>query len=167
MNPGHSSVTREVSMNLNAEYVNPFLEAASAVFKQLLFVDLRRGKLTIKEMPEPSHDIAIIIGITGAVNGEVVFSMGLNMVNKISESLVPGLSEAQIKMEYKDIVGELANMITGNAMNLFAYSGKRVEMTTPTVVEGKDFTITLMKQTTLGINLHSPFGQLEMNVALK
>ncbi|HRX15631.1 MAG: chemotaxis protein CheX [Spirochaetes bacterium] len=154
-------------MNINAEYVNPFLEAASAVFKSVMNVDLRRGKMIIKENPEPSHDVAIIIGITGAINGEVVYSMGYNMVTKIAEILAPGMTEEQIKSEYKDIVGELANMITGNAMNLFAYSGKSIDITTPTVVNGKDFTITLVQQTTLGINLYSPMGQLEMNVALK
>lgn len=154
-------------MNINAEYVNPFLEAASAVFKQLLNVDLRRGKLVLKEVPQPSHDVAIIIGITGAVTGQVVFSLSLEMVKKIAHVLAPSLSEKDIANEWKDIVGEVANMITGNAMNLFAHSGKRVEMTTPTVIEGESFTITLIKQTTLGINLYSPFGQLEMNIALK
>jgi chemotaxis protein CheX len=154
-------------MNINAEYVNPFLEAASAVFKSIMNVDLRRGKMIIKENPEPSHDVAIIIGITGAINGEVVYSMGFQMVTKIAEILAPGMTEEQILSEYKDIVGELANMITGNAMNLFAYSGKSIDITTPTVVNGKDFTITLVQQTTLGINLYSPMGQLEMNVALK
>jgi chemotaxis protein CheX len=154
-------------MNINAEYINPFLEAASAVFKSVMGVDLRRGKLSIKEYPEPSHEVAIIIGITGAVTGELVYSMSYGMVYKIANILAPGLSEEQVKTEYKDIVGELANMITGNAMNLFAYSGKRIEMTTPTVIDGKNFTITMVKQTTLGINLYSPFGQLEMNVALK
>ncbi len=112
-------------------------------------------------------DVAIIIGITGSVTGEVVYSLGFNMVTKIAEILAPGLSTEQIKMEYKDIIGELANMITGNAMNLFATKGKTIEITTPTVVEGKDFTITMIKQTTLGINLYSPMGQLEMNIALK
>jgi len=58
-------------------------------------------------------------------------------------------------------------MITGNAMNIFAYAGKRIEITTPTVIDGKNFTITHVKQTTLAISLYSPFGQLEMNVALK
>jgi chemotaxis protein CheX len=154
-------------MNINAEYVNPFLEAASAVFKSIVGVDLKRGKLAIKESPEPSHEVAILIGITGAITGEVVYSMGYNMVFKIANMLAPGLSEQQIKSEYKDIVGELANMITGNAMNLFAYTGKRIEMTTPTVIDGKNFTITHVKQTTLAINLYSPYGQLEMNVALK
>jgi chemotaxis protein CheX len=154
-------------MNINAEYVNPFLEAASAVFKSVLNVDLKRGKLIIKDHPQPSQDVAIIIGITGNINGEVVYSMGFPMVQKIAEILSPGLTPAQIDVEYKDIIGELANMITGNAMNLFAYSGKTIDITTPTVVSGKDFTITFVKQTTLGINLYSPYGQLEMNVALK
>ncbi len=154
-------------MNINAEYVNPFLEAASAVFKSILNVDLRRGKLVIKESPIPSMNVAIIIGITGGITGEVVYSMEFNMVYKIASILAPGLSEEQIKVEYKDIVGELANMITGNAMNLFATSGKTIDITTPTVVEGKSFTITMIKQTTLGINLYSPMGQLEMNIALK
>jgi chemotaxis protein CheX len=154
-------------MNINAEFVNPFLEAASAVFKSILNVDLRRGKLIIKESPIPSMDVSIIIGITGAVTGEVVYSLGYPMVTKIAETLAPSLSPDQIKNEYKDIIGELANMITGNAMNLFATTGKTIEITTPTVVEGKDFTITMIKQTTLGINLYSPMGQLEMNIALK
>jgi chemotaxis protein CheX len=154
-------------MNINAEYVNPFLEAASAVFKSILNVDLRRGKLVIKESPVPAMDIAIIIGITGSITGEVVYSMEFNMVKKIADILAPGLSEDQIKHEYKDIIGELANMITGNAMNLFATTGKTIEITTPTVLEGRDFTITMIKQTTLGINLYSPMGQLELNIALK
>ncbi|HDP79920.1 MAG TPA: chemotaxis protein CheX, partial [Spirochaetes bacterium] len=115
---------------INAEYVNPFLEAAGAVFKSVVGVELKRGKLSIKESPDPSHEVAILIGITGSVNGEVVYSMGYNMVEKIANILAPGLSEAQIKMEFKDIVGELANMITGNAMNIFAYTGKRIEITT-------------------------------------
>jgi len=154
-------------MNINAEYVNPFLESASAVFKSILNVDLRRGKLIIKESPEPSMDISIIIGVTGGVTGEVVYGMGMPMVQKIADILAPGLSPEQVKSEYKDIIGELANMITGNAMNLFASSGKSIDITTPTVVEGKDVTITMIKQTTLGINLYSPMGQLEMNIALK
>ncbi len=154
-------------MSINAEYINPFLEAASVVFKSILNVDLRRGKLIIKENPIPSLDVAIIIGITGGVTGDIVYSMSYPMVQKIAEVLMPGLSEEQMMNEYKDIVGELANMITGNAMNLFASTGKVIDMTTPTVIDGKNFNITMIKQTTLGITLYSPMGQLEMNIALK
>ena len=153
--------------SINAEYINPFLEAATVVFKSLLKVDLRRGKLIIKDNPIPSMDIAMIIAITGGISGEIVYSMSFGMVEKIAEVLIPGLTEDQIKSEYRDIVGELANMITGNAMNLFASTGKDIDITTPTVMEGKDFTATMLQQTTLGITLYSTMGQLEMNIALK
>jgi chemotaxis protein CheX len=157
-------------MNVNAEYVNPFLKAASSVFKSVVGVDLRRGKLVVKDKPLPSHDVAIIIGITGGVQGIVIYSMSMGMVYKIADILMPGLSKEQIDIEWKDIMGEFANMITGNAMNLFTdinNSMQRISITTPTVVEGKDYTISAIQQTTLGINLYSPMGSLEMNVALK
>ena len=153
--------------SINAEYINPFLEAATVVFKSILKVDLRRGKLIIKDNPTPSMDIAIKIDIIGGISGEIVYSMSFPMVEKIAEVLIPGLTEDQIKSEYKDIVGELANMITGNAMNLFASTGKDIDITTPTVMEGKDFVISVLQQTTLGITLYSTMGQLEMNIALK
>lgn len=157
-------------MNVNAEYVNPFLKAASSVFKSVVGVDLRRGKLVVKDKPLPSHDVAIIIGITGGVQGVVVYSFSMTMVYKIADILMPGLSKEQIDSEWKDIMGEFANMITGNAMNLFTDVTKgtqQVQITTPTVIEGKEFTISAIHQTTLGINLYSPMGSLEMNVALK
>ncbi len=157
-------------MNVNAEYVNPFLKAASSVFKSVVGVDLKRGKLVVKDKPVPTHDVAIIIGITGGVQGIVVYSMSMVMVHKIADILMPGLSKEQIDTEWKDIMGEFANMITGNAMNLFTnitQGTQQVSITTPTVIEGREFTISAVQQKTLGINLYSPMGSLEMNVALK
>lgn len=152
-------------MNLNAEYINPFLEAASIVFKSILNVDLRRGKLVIKKSPVPSMEIAIIIGIVGGITGEIVYSMDFNMVKKISSALIPGMTDEQIKTEYKDIMGEIANMITGNAMNLFASTNKIIDITTPTVTD-KTIEYNYIEHTTLGMTLYSPMGQLELNIAL-
>ena len=154
-------------MSINAEYVNPFLEAAGVVFKSILGVDLRKGKLVIKESPTPSMDISIMIGITGDITGQVIYSMELHTVRKIADALAPGLSDEQLKHEYNDIIGELANMITGNAMNLFASNAKVIDITTPTVIEGKNLNINMLKQVTLGVNLYSPMGQIELNIALK
>ncbi|MDR3236892.1 MAG: chemotaxis protein CheX [Spirochaetia bacterium] len=153
-------------MNLNAEYINPFLEASSIVFKSILNVDLRRGKLVIKPSPNPSMEIAMIIGIVGGITGEIVYSMEFNMVKKIANVLVPGLTEDQIKTEYVDIMGEIANMITGNAMNLFASTDKIIDITTPTVINTKVTPYSPQQRTSLGMTLYSPMGQLELNIAL-
>lgn len=153
-------------MNLNAEYINPFLEAVGIVFKSVLNVRLRRGKLAVKENTHPSMEIAIIIGIEGGITGQIVYSMDFNMVQKIADVLMPGMSDEQMKSEYADIIGEIANMITGNAMNLLAATDKVIDITTPQVVDINHDSVEWLQQTTIGIILYSPMGQLELNIAL-
>ena len=73
---------------MNAEYVNPFLEAAALVYKDLLGAELLRGKTNIKQAPRPGHDIAIGLTVTGAATGRVVYSMNIETVVKIVQRLV-------------------------------------------------------------------------------
>lgn len=153
-------------MQIKADFINPFLEAATIVFRDVLGQDLIRGKIGIKDSPTPSHELAIIIGVVGSFSGEVVYSMNLDAAYKISRKLVPGLSDEDVKNEYKDILGEIANMTTGNAMNIFTSSGQSVEITTPNIQESKSTSVRFNKKPTLSINLYSKYGRVEVNVAI-
>ncbi|TGL62159.1 chemotaxis protein CheX [Leptospira ognonensis] len=153
-------------MQIKADFINPFLEAATIVFRDVLGQDLIRGKIGIKDSPTPSHELAIIIGVVGSFSGEVVYSMNLDAAYKISRKLVPGLSDDDVKNEYKDILGEIANMTTGNAMNIFTSSGQSVEITTPNIQESKSTSVRFNKKPTLSINLYSKYGRVEVNVAI-
>jgi chemotaxis protein CheX len=153
-------------MQIKADFINPFLEAATIVFRDVLQTDLIRGKIGIKDSPSPSHELAIIVGVIGSFSGEVVYSMNYDAAYKISGKLAPGMPLEEIKNEYKDMMGEIANMTTGNAMNIFTSAGQSIEITTPNIVESKSTTIKFNKKPTLTINLYSPFGRLEVNVAI-
>lgn len=153
-------------MQIKADFINPFLEAATIVFRDVLQTELIRGKIGIKDSPAPSHELAIIIGVIGSFSGEVVYSMNYDCAYKISAKLAPGMPLEEIKNEYKDMLGEIANMTTGNAMNIFTSAGQSVEITTPNIVESKTTTIKFAKKPTLQINLYSRFGRLEVNVAI-
>ncbi|EMY70921.1 chemotaxis protein CheX [Leptospira vanthielii] len=153
-------------MQIKADFINPFLEAATIVFRDVLQQDLIRGKIGIKDSPTPSHEIAIIIGVVGSFSGEVVYSMNLDAAYKVSRKLVPGLSDEDVKNEYKDILGEIANMTTGNAMNIFTSAGQSVEITTPNIQETNNTSVRFNKKPTLSINLYSKFGRIEVNVAI-
>lgn len=152
---------------INAEFINPFLEAATGIFKTVLNADLRRGRVQIKEQTDPTHQVAIIIGITGDAMGQVVFNMSEESAIKIAKHLSQNMTESELKIEYPDILGEIANMIVGNAMNLFSSKGASLDMTPPSIVSGTDMNITFIRQTTLGINLYSIYGPLEVNIAVR
>lgn len=128
-------------MQIRAELVNPFLEAATIVFRDVLKTDLIRGKIGIKDNPETNLELSIVIGVIGTFNGEVVYGLNYDAAYKIAGVLMPGMSEQEIKNEYKDILGEIANMTTGNAMNIFASSGQSIEITAPNIVDSKSETL--------------------------
>lgn len=153
-------------MEVRAEFVNPFIEAASLVFRDSLKLDLIRGKLKVRDSPVPSYEVAIIIGVVGSYKGEIVYSMNLDAAYKISKLLVPSLDDESVKDEYKDIIGEIGNMTTGNALRIFASNGQFVDITTPNVMEVSTANIQYKKTTTLSLNLYSRIGQIEINIAI-
>lgn len=152
---------------MKAEFVNPFLEAAALVYKQMLDVDLIRGKTVIRQTPAPNHEVAIVITVTGQVKGTVVYSLNMDSVEKIVAKLMPGSTPEQARKEYKDVMGELSNMMTGNALNIFLKNDADLDVSVPMVVDTREKPVDFNSQTTLSLNLYSPFGMLEVNVAME
>jgi chemotaxis protein CheX len=154
-------------MEVRAEFVNPFIEAASLVFRDSLKLDLIRGKLKVRDAPTPSYELAIVIGVVGSYKGEIIYSLNYDAAYKMAKRLVPSMDDASIREEYKDIIGEIGNMTTGNALRIFAANGQFVDLTTPSVVEVKESNLQFKKATTLSLNLYSKLGQLEINIAIQ
>lgn len=152
---------------MNAEYVNPFLEAAALVYKDLLGAELLRGKTNIKQAPRPGHDIAIGLTVQGAATGRVVYSLNIETVVKIVQRLMPGSSREAVMNEYKDVLGELANMITGNAVNIFLKSGADIEISVPEVVDTRVAKLNVDERIALCLNLYCTYGLLEVNIAFQ
>lgn len=155
---------KEIDLSL----VNPFLGAAYDVFKQIFDFELKKGQICIKKNPTAKFEVAIIIGISGEKHtGVVVYSMKKYTATKIVHHLVPDPELANDEQNYTDALGEMANMISGNAMTIFYTNGINLTITTPSVIIGDAFEIHLLDQTTLSTDMMSPFGVLEINVAIK
>lgn len=154
--------------NLDISMVNPFLGASYDVFKQIFDCELKKGQITLKANPTADHEVAIIIGISGKEHtGVVVYSMKLYTAKKIVMNLDPDSKINERDEDFSDALGELANMISGNAMSDFSKNGISLTITTPSVIVGDAFEMHLLDQSTLSTIMTSPFGTLEINVAIK
>ncbi len=155
-------------MSISAEYVNPFIDAAIAVASKVAGISMRRGHLACKRQPDPSYAVSIIIGVYGYLTGQVVYSMKKELADKLVEKMLEGCSPVERKSLYLDTLGELANMITGNATGVL---NRRKELalgiTTPAIATGTDLNISLINIPTLALGLYSQYGPIEINVALK
>ena len=99
---------------MKVEYINPFIKATITVCQTMLSVTPVRGELAPKTSNHPTHDISAVIGMSGSAVGAVVISYPkLTALKVVSKFL--GQETKIIDNDVCDAVGEIANIIAGNA----------------------------------------------------
>jgi len=151
---------------MKAEYANPFITAAVVTFKKELGVVLNRSSINVKTSPIPSKDTSIIIGVTGAVRGQVVYSLDENAAIAVAKSMLPGKLPAELKKLSNSAVSELANIVTGQASIILAGENDRIDITPPAVFNGGTGSIDFLSLQTICLSFISEIGSLEINIAL-
>jgi chemotaxis protein CheX len=155
-------------MKINAKFVNPFIEAGINVVKMIANIDVRRGHLAYKGKPEPSYGVSIIIGVYGFLTGQVVYSMKTEVAERLVEKMLVNKSPQERKIMFVDTLGELANMITGNATAILNQrKDYSLKITTPAIATGENLSISLVTKPTLVLGLYTQFGPVEVSVALE
>lgn len=155
-------------MKVNAKHVNPFIEAAMKVVNQVTGIEVRRGHLSYKQRMEPSFGVSIIIGIYGFLVGQVVYSLDGKLAERMVDQLLNGKSPQEKKVLFVDTLGELANMITGNATALLNQSRDyALNITTPAIATGENLSINLIPKPALVLGLYTQYGPIEINIAVE
>lgn len=151
---------------MKAEEANVFILSAAQVFRKELGVSLSRESLKRKETPVPSLPVSIVLGITGGMRGQVVYSMDHSVADEITHVMVPNKLPSERKKLINSAVGEIGNMITGQASIALAGNERILHLTPPAVFTGKDLTVDFLEVPTVCLRLLSELGLLEINIGL-
>ncbi|MBP7653780.1 chemotaxis protein CheX [Candidatus Dependentiae bacterium] len=151
---------------MKAEFVNPFVESAVTVFKDMCGFSVSKGQLSIKKSNIDTLGVAPIIGVTGDVSGRVIYDMSIQTALKIS-SIMNGEELKEFDDLAQSTISELSNIITGNTISLLSSAGFHVDITPPTLFLGKDMHISKGEMLTLVVPLQTDAGEIFINVALK
>ncbi|WP_152396879.1 chemotaxis protein CheX [Paenibacillus guangzhouensis] len=120
---------------MKAEYINPFLDAARNVIEQLIQIRPTTGQLQIKEVQFIDQYIWIEIGMTGQMNGNIVFGLHESVALKIVSAMMGGFVLTELDEMGHSAISELGNMISGNASTILFNQGVKVDITPPKVVQ--------------------------------
>ncbi len=151
---------------MKAEYANVFIRSAVHVFKKELNINMSRQSLVKKNAPLPGLPVCIILGITGHVRGQVVYSMDRSFAQDITHSMLPNKLPNELKKYVNSAVGEIGNMITGQASIDLAGQDKVINLTPPAVFSGTQIEFDFLEMPTVALRLLSEMGTLEINIAL-
>ncbi len=125
---------------MKAEYINPFLSGTINVLKTMASVTPVPGKPYVKKDKLSIGDISGIIGLTGAKQGSVVVSFTKECALKVISAML--MEEyTELNDDVRDAVGEITNMISGDARKHLAELGLKFEAGIPTVISGKNHEI--------------------------
>ncbi len=153
---------------MKAEWANPFISNAIDVFEQLAHIKFERAELSVKEDTTPTNDISIIIGITGFIQGQVVYSLKEHTAQRIANEVKPNPNVVVDSEFIESSIAEISNIITGRStIDLTSKNNEILYITPPSVVIGKDYSISFLKLKTISVKLSSRFGTMEVNIAIK
>jgi chemotaxis protein CheX len=121
-------------------YIKPFVDVCLNVFKDFIGYTITPGRaFFIDKNTAHDWDISGIIGLTGEALGAVVISMQTVLALKITGRLT-GTEHTALDDETVDAIGEIVNIIAGNAKRDLE-ENYRLIISLPTIVRGKNHLI--------------------------
>ena len=127
-------------MNANVEFINAFVKGAIHVLKTMAFTEAKAGKPYLKADQAANGDVSGIIGMTGESEGSMSISFSESSICAIVSSMF-GETFDKINEDVKDAVGELTNMICGDARRELEEKGFMVKGAIPTVITGYNHSV--------------------------
>ena len=156
---------------MRVEYINPFVEAAFNVLKEVLSTDVKRGDLYLKSSTMQIQGVAALVGLAGDVEGRVLF----DMTKETALEVASGMNGEEMKVlddMVKATITELANMITAQAVTKLHDLGFKFDLTAPALFTGDNMEISnnleveaLIVPMELGQGGKS--GKIEINVVIR
>jgi len=128
-------------MNVSdAELAKPFIQATRHVLSTMAMLDPTPGKPYVKHNDAAAGDVSAVVGLTGDKHGSISLSFTKQCAVAIVKNML-GDDVQDIIQDAKDAVGELTNMISGQARAGLAQMGLTMQASTPTIIFGDNHTI--------------------------
>ncbi len=150
---------------MRVEFVNPFVSAAFTVFQSVMGSQLERGQLGLRSTTFTTQQVTIVAGVSGQVCGAALYGMSVVTAQKIASAMIGSEVSALDDMAWSAL-SELGNMITGNAITLLSQNGYVADITPPSIIKGVEVEVST-KSPAIVVPLSTPFGRIEVNIALE
>jgi len=125
-----------MAIKYDVAFINPFLEAVINVLSTMAMVSATPGRPYINTRRTAQCDVTGLIGITGHAEGTIALSLSKGAILRIVSNMI-GEEYTELNNDIADAVGELTNMISGQARQNLSTMGLNFRASTPSVVIGK------------------------------
>ena len=150
---------------MKMELIQPFINAADAVFAEALQAPTNILDLSMDEETYRRKGIAALILIKGEIEGRVILDLAPDVAMKVASHLA-GSDLLESEEIVRETVCELANMIIGNSVTLLNDKGFRFKIYPPEI-HGKEEGLAGNADTeAMVLCIETPCGEIYLNIAM-
>jgi len=150
----------------NVKFMNPFVDAAAEVLQAEVQLTVKRGELSLQKSSMTLNDITVLLSLVGAVQGVVIYELsaqtGLSLVSRIL-----GQEFKEMNALAQSGVAELGNVITGRATVKLSSEGYSLDISPPTLIQGKGVQISTLDFSRVVVPLLTDMGVITVHLALR
>jgi chemotaxis protein CheX len=150
---------------MRMELIQPFINAADAVFAESLQAPTKIMDLSMDEDTYRRKGIAALIAIKGDIEGRVILDLSPEVAIKVASQLA-GMEVQASEQVVKETVCELANMVIGNSVTLLNDQGFRFKVFPPEIHMDDTGLSGSADTEAMVICLETPCGEIYLNIAM-
>lgn len=151
---------------IKEELANPFIDASNDMLSLEIGLNVSRGPVIESSKQGTSQEVNILIGVTGAVSGTVIYGMSITTAKAIAGAMLMREVES-LDRNAQSALCELGNMVSGMAVSKFDEAISDVALTPPSLVVGKEIFISILKLGSTQTHLMTDNGNIDITIALE
>lgn len=154
---------------MKAEYINPFIDSTRKLMEIMVGIEqFEKKSVTVDRKLSAIFDVSAVIGVTGDFVGSIVLSFSEGVAQQMLSRLL-GEPVVEFNDDVCDAVGEMVNIITGNAQAQLQEDGfSNVNRAIPNVIIGKGHVIRVSQETPcINIEFCTEMGGFALQVCLR
>ena len=150
---------------MRMELIQPFINAADAVFAESLQGPTTIGDLTMEEEAYRRKGVAALIAIKGDIEGRVILDLAPEVALKVASKLA-GVEVAESEQVVRETVCELANMVIGNSVTLLNDQGFRFKVFPPEIHNNDQGLTGTLDTEAMVISVETSCGPIFLNISM-
>jgi chemotaxis protein CheX len=151
---------------MKAQYINSFYKAVLDVFKLMLDINPEREELAVVDDMITGNEANVMIGITGDLAGSVLFGFTKDMTLEMVK-IMSGMEMKKLDSFVSSALGEVVNIISGNAVTNLSKEGYTCDISPPQVIIGENRSISMATEKALTLPIKTEIGKFEINISVR
>ncbi len=150
---------------MKMELIQPFINAADAVFAEALQGPTNIGDLQMEEEAYRRKGVAALIAIKGDIEGRIILDLESEVAMKVA-AILTGAEAVDNEQTVRETVCELANMVIGNSVTLLNDQGYKFKVFPPEIHMNDEGLACTRDTEAMVLAIETTCGNIYLNIAM-